>query len=68
MPNKTIEEYKYSAVTKDGFFIQSNNIDDFRLQDLESFTVTEKMTKEEVIKHFGLDYKLPEDFPTNKQN
>lgn len=59
-PNR--KAVKYSAVTEDGLFIQSDNIDHFRLQDLKSFCITEQMTEEEVRKHFGRDYELPKDF------
>lgn len=57
-----LNNYKYSGITKDDYFIQSNNIDDFRLQDFKSFTYTEKMTEKEVIKRFGRNYDLPKDF------
>lgn len=54
--------YKYGGVTKDGLFIQSNNIEDFRIQEFVSFQVTERMTAEEINKHFGRYYPLPKDF------
>lgn len=53
---------KYSGVTKDGYFIQSDSIDHFRLQELKSFCITETMTEAEIVKQFGLDYELPKDF------
>lgn len=63
-PTPTDKVPKYSGVTKDGFFIQSDNLRDFALGNLQSFCITETMTEEEVIKHFDRDYKLPKDFPT----
>ena len=61
------ERYKYSGTTKDGYLIQSNNIEHFRLEKLKSFTITEYMTEKEIRKHFGTDYKLPNDLRRLKE-
>lgn len=61
-PIKQKKIYKYTGLTKDGFLIQSDILDHFRLQDLTQFTVTEQMTEEQIRKEFGTDYDLPADF------
>lgn len=54
--------YKYSGLTKDGYFIQSDILDHFKLQELTQFMVTETLTEKEIRKYFGTEYELPSDF------
>lgn len=53
---------KYSGITENGVLIQTDNVEDLRGQYFKSITITENMTKEQVIKVFGIDNKLSEDF------
>lgn len=57
---------KYSGLTKDNYFIESDSIEHFNIQDLQWFGVTETMSREEVDKRFNRLYSLPLDYKPMK--